>query len=348
MLRASLIPPALAVQPGTAGSFALEVSGAGEMGVEVAGPAGEWAVVVPPTLSVADGATARARVVVQVPRSPQVAPGPATLTVRAVGPERGVAAEVSGTVEVLPFAEVRAALSPRVTRGRGGGRHVLHVENCGNRGVVAGLEPVGDEAVRVELDRASVELGPGEAVAVPVRVAAGRPRVAGRPRSLPFRVGVREGRAQPTAALAEGLHVQERLRWPLRAAAVAGAAAVVAGLALGGDDRRPRVAAAVPTTVAGAVPGQAATCPPTPADAPGPLVQNFLYCPATVTVAAGAEVRWTNLDQALHTVSADGNEFDTGNFGRGEVRGVRFDRPGTFPFFCRLHPFMRGTVVVTG
>ncbi|MDQ4069109.1 MAG: cupredoxin domain-containing protein, partial [Actinomycetota bacterium] len=101
-----------------------------------------------------------------------------------------------------------------------------------------------------------------------------------------------------------------------------------------------------PTTAAGAVPAQSAACPPEAADPGAPLIVNFLYCPATVTVAVGTELGWTNRDQALHTVTADSGGFDTGNFGRGEVRTIRFDRPGTFPYFCRLHPFMRGTVVV--
>jgi len=88
-------------------------------------------------------------------------------------------------------------------------------------------------------------------------------------------------------------------------------------------------------------------CPPESAGAAGDLlVQNFLFCPVTVNVARGSELRWINRDQVPHTVSADGDVFDTGNFGRDEPRSIRFDTPGTFTYFCRLHPFMRGTVVV--
>ncbi len=330
----SLTPPHLAVEPGQSGSFSVEVTGdAGDVRVELAGPAAEWALVVPPVVSV----PGRARVVVQVPRSPRVAPGPASVTVRAGG------AEVSATVDVLPFADLRASLSPRTSRGRSEGRHVLRVENLGNRAVDPGVEAGGDGSVRVGLEGVTLHLAPGEAAAVPVRVEARRPRLAGRSQRRPFEVKVREGGAQP-AALAEGVFVQERLRWPLPAAL---GLVVVAGLAFagGGGGSGPEVA--VPTTLAGAVPAQTAQCPPEAVDAAGALlVQNFLFCPVRVTVRAGSELRWSNRDTAPHTVSADGDEFDTGTFGRGEERSVRFDRPGTYHYFCRLHPFMRGTVVV--
>ncbi len=346
-VTASLTPSELAVEPGGSGAFTLEVAGDDGQDVrfELLGPAGEWALVVPPAVSLpADGGTVHARVVVQVPRSPRVAPGPSTVTVRASG------AEASATVDVLPFADVRASLSPRASRGRSEGRHTLHVENLGNRTETRAVRPGSDGALRVELEGASLRMAPGEAVSVPLRVKARRPRLAGRPQARPFRVEVGRDGAEE-AAVTDGLFVQERLRWPLPVALLVGAVALVGSLALGGDrDPDPgtgAVAAGAPGTVAGVVPNQTAHCPPDGADPAGTLlVQNFLFCPGTVTVTAGSELRWVNRDQAPHTVSADNAEFDTGNFGHGEVRGIRFDRSGTYRYFCRLHPFMRGTVVV--
>ena len=334
-LAVRLTPSQLAVEPGQSGSFNVEVTGdAPDVRLELLGPAAEWALVAPPTVS----APGRARVVVQVPRSPRVTPGPSSITVRAAG------VEASATVDVLAFTEIRASLSPRTSRGRSEGRHVLRVENLGNRAVAPAVEAGGDGALSVEIEGVTLQLAPGEAAAVPVRVGARRPRLAGRPQSRPFEVKVREGGAQPPA-VAQGLFVQERLRWPLPAAV--GLVASAVGLALAGGSGSPDPQVAVPTTLAGAVPAQAAQCPPDAVDPAGALVvQNFLYCPISVTVPAGSELRWSNRDTVPHTVSADGDEFDTGNFGRGEVRAVRFERPGTFHYFCRLHPFMRGTVVV--
>ncbi len=339
-VTASLTPSELAVEPGGSGAFTLEVAGDDGQDVrfELLGPAGEWALVVPPAVSLpADGGTVHARVVVQVPRSPRVAPGPSTVTVRASG------AEASATVDVLAFGDLRASLSPRTSRGRARGEHTLRVENLGNRAVDAALgATAGDGRLGVDLDRTSLTVAPGEAVAVPVRVKARGRRLVGRPRSRPFGVAVRAG---DTVATTDGLFVQDRVRWPLPAAVALVTLVVGLAVAGGGDDPGPQVA--VPTTLAGAVP-QAAQCPPDAATDPGGalVVQNFLFCPVSVTVPAGSELRWSNRDQAPHTVSADGGEFDTGNFGRGELRSLRFDRPGTFHYFCRLHPFMRGTVVV--
>ena len=340
-VTASLTPRALAVEPGQSGAFTIKVSGddAEDVRFELLGPAGEWALVVPPAVSLPPGGgTARARVVVQVPRSPRVAPGPSTVTIRCAG------AEASATVDVRAFDDLRASLSPRASRGRAGGEHTLRVENLGNRSVDAALEGnAGDGRLRVDLDRTALSVAPGEAVAVPVRVAARGRRLVGRPRSRPFGVAVRAG---DTVATTDGLLVQDRVRWPLPVAVALAALAVGLVAAGGGDDPGPQVA--VPTTVAGAVPAQAAQCPPDAAPDPGGAlaVQNFLFCPVSVTVTAGSELRWSNRDQAPHTVSADSGEFDTGNFGHGELRSLRFDRPGTYHYFCRLHPFMRGTVVV--
>ncbi|MFP5319256.1 MAG: plastocyanin/azurin family copper-binding protein [Acidimicrobiia bacterium] len=91
-------------------------------------------------------------------------------------------------------------------------------------------------------------------------------------------------------------------------------------------------------------------CPPTPA-APGPDVRipAFLFCPADLAVAAGTEVRWNNDDAAPHSATATGAEpaFDSGTLTTGQTFSFRFDRPGLYEYFCRLHPSMRGTVTVT-
>lgn len=100
----------------------------------------------------------------------------------------------------------------------------------------------------------------------------------------------------------------------------------------------PTVAPPTPTTGGG---GAAA------AESAGPVqvgISLFAYEPAQLTVAAGTEVVWTNNDPAPHTATGDG--FDTGEFGLGESAAVRFDTPGSFPYFCTLHPSMRAVVVV--
>jgi plastocyanin len=76
------------------------------------------------------------------------------------------------------------------------------------------------------------------------------------------------------------------------------------------------------------------------------VVQDFMFRPARLEIPAGTTVVWTNGGQVLHTVTAEGGSFDSGPIEPGERRGITFSRPGTFPFHCTPHPFMRGEVVV--
>ena len=77
-------------------------------------------------------------------------------------------------------------------------------------------------------------------------------------------------------------------------------------------------------------------------------IVGFAYCPETVTVAAGAEVAWTNADLAPHTVTYDGPEgsVDSGSMVQGQTWSARFGRPGTYRYYCRYHPGMTGTIFV--
>lgn len=77
-------------------------------------------------------------------------------------------------------------------------------------------------------------------------------------------------------------------------------------------------------------------------------ISNFAFSPAIVIVPAGTELVWTNEDDAPHTVRGiDGDSpivsqpLDTG-----DSYSVVVERPGTYKYFCTLHPVMVGTVIV--
>jgi plastocyanin len=76
------------------------------------------------------------------------------------------------------------------------------------------------------------------------------------------------------------------------------------------------------------------------------VVQDFLFSPGRLEVAAGTTVVWINRGQVMHSVTAQDQSFDSGPFGSGERRAITFSRAGTFPFRCTPHPFMTGTIVV--
>jgi plastocyanin len=64
-------------------------------------------------------------------------------------------------------------------------------------------------------------------------------------------------------------------------------------------------------------------------------IKNFAFDPATLTVAADTTVRFVN-DDSFNSDGLDTN--DSWSF--------RFTKPGTYAYFCQLHPYMKGTVIV--
>jgi len=74
-------------------------------------------------------------------------------------------------------------------------------------------------------------------------------------------------------------------------------------------------------------------------------ITNFKYVPPTVTVKTGSRVTWVNNDAAPHTATA-ADAFDTGTLDKGDSKPVTLSKPGSYPYVCEFHAFMKGTVVV--
>jgi len=77
------------------------------------------------------------------------------------------------------------------------------------------------------------------------------------------------------------------------------------------------------------------------------------YNPSPLNVAVGRTVLWINNDNTAHTVTegnpsgnTPSNGFDSGILSPGQTFKHAFDKPGTVGYFCRLHPFMLGQVMV--
>lgn len=69
------------------------------------------------------------------------------------------------------------------------------------------------------------------------------------------------------------------------------------------------------------------------------------FAPETVTIDAGASVRFENDDTDAHTVTSPG-VFDSGGLDPTQSFTYRFTKPGTYRYVCSLHPWMKGKVVV--
>lgn len=87
----------------------------------------------------------------------------------------------------------------------------------------------------------------------------------------------------------------------------------------------------------------------TPAGAwapPAVNIQNDSFVPATLTVTAGQSVTFTNADDDAHTVTATDGAFDSKGLDTSGTWHHTFAKPGVYRYFCELHPFMKGTIVV--
>jgi plastocyanin len=101
------------------------------------------------------------------------------------------------------------------------------------------------------------------------------------------------------------------------------------------------IAVVVTRVVAGPSDASAA---PTKANAV--VIKNFAFSPDDPTVARGSTIEITNDDGSTHTFSAKDGSFNTGELGGGKSKAVKVDRAGTFAFYCQIHTYMTGTLVV--
>jgi len=99
--------------------------------------------------------------------------------------------------------------------------------------------------------------------------------------------------------------------------------------------------------------GQGGTDAPLTADEPNlpssaVTIDNFSFSPASITVPVGTTLTWTNRDDIPHTVVSDDKKFKSKALDTDEKFSFTFTEPGTYPYFCSIHPKMVGKVVVEG
>jgi plastocyanin len=77
-------------------------------------------------------------------------------------------------------------------------------------------------------------------------------------------------------------------------------------------------------------------------------IDNFTFTPATLTVRAGTRIVWKNEDDVRHLVVSDTSPplFRSKVLDTNDSFFTAFDKPGTYHYFCGLHPHMQGTIVV--
>ncbi len=105
-------------------------------------------------------------------------------------------------------------------------------------------------------------------------------------------------------------------------------------------------APAATSTKAPQATGTAAATPGTAPKSASVTIKDFEFTPATVTIALGGTVTWTNDGPSTHTITADDGSFDSGDLSKGKTFSHTFQTAGTFTYHCSIHPFMTATVIV--
>lgn len=77
-------------------------------------------------------------------------------------------------------------------------------------------------------------------------------------------------------------------------------------------------------------------------------IKDFAFSPATLTVPVGAKITWVNKDEEPHTVVSTSDAFKSKALDTDEQFSFTFAKPGTYKYFCSVHPKMVATVVVEG
>ncbi len=81
-------------------------------------------------------------------------------------------------------------------------------------------------------------------------------------------------------------------------------------------------------------------------DAVSVRIDNFSFTPQTLTVSAGTTVTWINQDDVPHTVTSNDRKFKSRALDADEKFSYTFSAPGTYPYYCSIHPHMTRKVVV--
>ncbi|MCC3414878.1 MULTISPECIES: cupredoxin family copper-binding protein [unclassified Microcoleus] len=76
-------------------------------------------------------------------------------------------------------------------------------------------------------------------------------------------------------------------------------------------------------------------------------ISNFKFEPANLTIAVGKTVQFINLDEDPHTATSMDGAFNSKGLDTDQTWNYTATKPGTYPYICAVHPFMKGTLTVT-
>jgi hypothetical protein len=168
---------ALTVDPGTVHCVDAYVHNSGTepcaVVMEISGPPKPWAWVIPESCQVEPGGKATVGLVFKPPCASDPPAGRHEFHVRASCGDCGEAASAAGTMEILPFSQVVAALDPVLARGQRSFNYTVKLANEGNVGMRATLTvDAPPRELALDVHPTEVSAGPGETATATVEVAA--------------------------------------------------------------------------------------------------------------------------------------------------------------------------------
>ncbi len=80
-------------------------------------------------------------------------------------------------------------------------------------------------------------------------------------------------------------------------------------------------------------------------------IKNFAFDPQSMTVSAGSTVRWVNYDSVTHRIvfidtAGRDTDVDSNPLSASQSWSSKFDKPGTYDYYCTIHPDMKGKIIV--
>ncbi|MCP6761076.1 MAG: cupredoxin family copper-binding protein [Fischerella sp. CENA71] len=76
-------------------------------------------------------------------------------------------------------------------------------------------------------------------------------------------------------------------------------------------------------------------------------IHNFKFEPANLAIGVGKTVQFINVDEEPHTATATDGTFNSKALDTNQTWNYTATKPGTYPYICSIHPFMKGTLTVT-
>ena len=75
-------------------------------------------------------------------------------------------------------------------------------------------------------------------------------------------------------------------------------------------------------------------------------IDNFSFSPETLTVVVNTAVTWVNKDDVPHVIASNDRVFKSKGLDTDEKYSYTFTKPGTYAYYCSIHPKMTGKIVV--